>query len=115
MKKEFNLQSFLIGGLRRLTYKWPNRSKAMVNARIRRGFYRCAICGGEFKRNEIQIDHIRPVISIRYGFQGWDIFIERLFCDVDNLQVLCKADHASKGFLENKLRKQYKEEREKKT
>lgn len=40
-------------------------------------------------RKEVQIDHIEPAGSLK-GFDDLPGFVERLFCEVDGLQVLCK-------------------------
>lgn len=51
--------------------------------------YTCAECGEMFMRKNIAVDHISPVIPVDKEFESWDKFIDRLFCDEDNLQVLC--------------------------
>lgn len=52
-------------------------------------FYTCAICGKKFKSSVVAVDHIAPVIPLDKTFTTWDDFISRLFCEKDNLQVLC--------------------------
>jgi len=79
----------------------------MRAARTARNTYTCNFCGGSFGRREIQIDHISPVVKIT-GWDGFDGFIERLFCGVSELQVLCKADHSVKSKAENALRREAK-------
>ena len=59
-------------------------------------FSECAKCGEGFPEKLTQVDHISPVVDPTIGFNGWDDFIERLFCEVDNLQVLCKPCHQIK-------------------
>lgn len=51
--------------------------------------YTCSECGEQFMRKNIAVDHIEPVIPVDREFQTWDNFVERLFCDESNLQVLC--------------------------
>ena len=51
--------------------------------------YKCAECGKWFKGTEIAVDHIVPVIDNLKTFEDWNTFIERLFCEAENLQVLC--------------------------
>ena len=51
--------------------------------------YQCAICKKWFKSTEVAVDHIDPVISIEDGFIDWNTFVDRLFCDSSNLQVVC--------------------------
>lgn len=56
----------------------------------------CAKCGLCFKRKEVQVDHIQPVVPIDRPVQDWNEYIERLFCSPENLQVLCKPCHQVK-------------------
>jgi hypothetical protein len=39
------------------------------------------------------------------GFLSWDIFIERLFCGIENLQILCSECHKVKTKKETLERK----------
>lgn len=55
--------------------------------------FRCASCGGEFPAKNVQVDHILPVIDPTTGFTTWDSFVENLYCEKDNLQVLCTQCH----------------------
>ena len=53
-------------------------------------WYTCAECKRKFKGTEVAADHIDPVIEISKGFQGWDVFVERLGWEKpENLQVIC--------------------------
>lgn len=67
-------------------------------------YYQCAMCKNYFKRNEVQVDHIDPVIPFGKTIQdmSYDEIVERIFCRLDNLQVLCKSCHAKKTKLEKK-------------
>jgi 5-methylcytosine-specific restriction endonuclease McrA len=51
--------------------------------------FECAICHKLFMGKDIACDHIIPVIDIEESFQGWDAFVDRLFCSEDNLQMVC--------------------------
>jgi len=109
-----NLRNFLTNKLRRISYMWPERKQAIKNGRVGRGQYKCNICEGIFGPKQIQLDHIIPVIDEEVGFTDWNSYIERLFCDVNNFQILCKPCHSSKSFFENQIRKQIKREKESK-
>lgn len=111
MSKKPNLRHFLTNKLRRISYQWAPRKQAIVNARLERGVYKCATCEGNFGRTEIQLDHINPVIDEQVGFVDWDTYIDRLFCDVDNFQVLCKPCHETKTFFEQEIRKQVRKDK----
>jgi 5-methylcytosine-specific restriction endonuclease McrA len=108
------MRHWLTNKLRRLSYQWPPRKQAIKNARIARGKYRCNSCLGEnFGPKDIQLDHIIPVVDEEIGFVDWNTYIERLFCSVDNFQVLCKPCHGAKTFFEQEIRKQVKHEKKK--
>ena len=54
----------------------------------------------------LQVDHIEPVVSPNDGFKDWNTFIARLFCEVDNLAVLCKVCHEKKTNEEKRIAKE---------
>ena len=60
--------------------------------------YACAICGLHFSQKDTQVDHIDPVGStpgsrMAEPWLTWDMFIDRMFCDLDNLRIVCKPCH----------------------
>jgi hypothetical protein len=63
------------------------------------------MCHELFGPKEVQIDHIESVIDITKGWESWDVYIERLFCDIENLACLCKQCHSSKTSAEVHMRK----------
>lgn len=108
MAKTFNQKSFIIATLRRASFRHPARTEALRAARIDRGLYKCAICSGTFKNKEIRVDHKNPVVDVKTGFVDWNTYIERLFCDSKDLQIVCEQCHASKSAVEKELRKHYR-------
>ena len=101
---EAKYRSFIKGNLRRATQKWAPIQECKKKARTRRGLYHCAGCGEEVpasvkeegsrrRSNNIHVDHIEPIIDPKVGWTTWDDCIERMFCELDNLQVLCTACH----------------------
>lgn len=95
--------SFIKNILRSGTRKWAPVQDVKKKARTRRGFYLCAGCGEEVpativvdgKRvNNAQVDHIEPVVSVSEGFTSWDSVVEGLFCEEDNLRLLCHKCHS---------------------
>lgn len=56
----------------------------------------CAECGQLHPETLTDVDHRIPVVDPKVGFTTWDEFIDRLFCEVDNWQVLCKPCHLEK-------------------
>ena len=73
-------------------------------------FYPCFKCGGIFKSNDVQIDHIDPVIPLNIPSKhfSYDSLAERLFCEEQNLQILCKQCHTEKSQIENSIRREWK-------
>lgn len=100
---EATFTSFIKNNLRRATIKWAPIQNALKEARTRRGFYMCAGCkqevtastrndDGKRVKNAI-VDHIQPIIDPAVGFTTWDDCIDRMFCEKENLQVLCRDCH----------------------
>lgn len=108
-------KSFIISALRTATRRWPPKFKAMKEACIGRKtnkatnklayHYKCAHCKKLYVAKDIQVDHILPVVDTVNGFQGWDVFVNRMFCEKENLQVLCKPCHSIKTQMEKEERK----------
>ncbi len=71
-------------------------------------WYTCQLCKQDFKRPEVQLDHITPVVSIEKGFEGYDKYIERLFCDPKNIMLTCKPCHRAKTLVEIKERAKWR-------
>jgi hypothetical protein len=44
-------------------------------------------------------------VDPKKGFVGWDVYIDRMFCEIENLQVLCKPCHKIKTDQEKLERK----------
>lgn len=86
--------------LRREFIKWPPRGEALKQARVpykgenkrRKWLYKCNICAMLNIGTEVQVDHITPVGSLKSA-DDLPGFTERLFCEIDELQVLCKPCH----------------------
>lgn len=119
-KKRTQFMNFVKNTLRRASYRWPPRDEAIRLARVARGFYKCSHCEVDtFKRQDVELDHIEPVIPIKGGFTTWDEYITRLFPQANGYQVLCKTCHGAKTMIEDTLRAEYnaiakKEEKEQK-
>lgn len=67
-------------------------------------FYLCNVCMDYVGSTWVEVDHITPVVSADGTFVDWNEFIGRLFCDADNLQVICKDCHKCKTQEERILR-----------
>ncbi len=93
--------------MRRGTYKWGPKNQCKKNARIGRNQYTCAGCKGVFPNKEVNVDHIEPVVT-EQGFTTFDDYIYRMFCPIENLQVLCSECHNAKTLTEVGGRKRYR-------
>ena len=77
----------------RRPYKGPNKRQKFE--------YQCNSCKQWFPEKKINVDHIVPAGSLN---SAADLpgFVERLFCEIDNLQVLCESCHNKKTANEKK-------------
>jgi 5-methylcytosine-specific restriction endonuclease McrA len=99
---EGRYKGFITSALRSAMRRWPPKWDALreaftctkKNNKTKRlaKHYKCATCKKEYTSTNVQVDHIIPIGSCK----SWDEFIERLFCEKDNLQVLCKLCHKKK-------------------
>jgi len=104
---------WLINQLRKVSLKWRGRGECLRNTprkekvvgKYKNGnpkklvYYQCNSCNGWFRTHEIEIDHIFEVGK----FKDWDSYVARLFCEPDNLQVLCVSCHTKKTSRMNRL------------
>jgi 5-methylcytosine-specific restriction endonuclease McrA len=121
---EARYNSFIKSLLRQGSRRWAPISLAQKNARVERGLYECAHCrqlhpptvrDGRKRVQNIFVDHIKPIVDPEVGFTTWDECIERMFCEIENLQVLCRNCHDIKSNEERataKLRRSNKKEEE---
>lgn len=104
VRKKFNLDSYIVSALRKIAAWWPPKSEALKKSKRGPDAFLCAHCGMDFSRRFVQVDHITPVVRVA-GETTWDDYIDRLFCPLDNLQVLCKPCHQIKTISEAKARR----------
>lgn len=111
--------SFIKSLLRSGTRRWAPISDVKRKARVARGSYKCGGCGevgpatikdenGKRVNNAV-VDHIDPIVDPEVGFTNWDDVIERMFCEEDNLQLLCYSCHTDKSNNERAIAKQRRE------
>jgi 5-methylcytosine-specific restriction endonuclease McrA len=107
-------RSFITSALRAASRRWPPKYKALkealtgrkVNAKTGKMamHYKCVACEDIFIAADVQVDHISPVVDPKKGFVSWDVYITRMFCEIDGMQVMCKPCHNIKTTEEKKLR-----------
>ncbi len=113
-KEQSAFVNFIKNVLRRASYRWKGRNEALIAARVARGLYKCAICQVDtFKRTEVNLDHIEPVVPVETdwhlpdGSPDWNIFIKRLYVGQEGFQVICTICHDNKTRMEDELRAHY--------
>jgi len=95
--------SFIRSALRQKSRWWKPISQA--KAKVKRAYkgplkrqkfeYQCAECSQWFPDKKINVDHIIPAGTLRCA-NDLPGFVERLFCEIDNLQCLCSDCHNKK-------------------
>lgn len=111
---ESRYTSFVKGGLRSASQRWPPKYKVLNEACIGQQvnpksgrlakFFTCNICKESFPAKEVEVNHKIPVVPLT-GFDSWDALIERLFCEKEYLEVCCKPCHKRITKQENTERK----------
>jgi hypothetical protein len=103
--------SFIRSGLRQKSRWWKPITECKLKAKRaykgpnkrQRFEYQCNTCKLWFAEKHINVDHIQPAGSLNCA-QDLPGFVERLFCEIDNLQCLCTDCHDKKT-KEEKLKK----------
>jgi len=103
--------SFIRSALRSASNRWPPKYQAVAAAKRpytgenkRQKFeYQCAQCNGYFPQKEVSVDHVEPVGTLR-SFDDLPVFVSKLFCGPEGLQVLCTSCHHIKTQEERKSR-----------
>ena len=100
---EGRLKSFITSTLRGGFRKYPPKYECLksasvgkkINAKTNRmaEHFTCNMCRNAFPAKEVNVDHVEPVVCPFTGFVDWNTYINRLFCDGGNLQVLCSPCH----------------------
>lgn len=105
--------NFIRGALRKAATRYPVKHQVLDDAKVfvegqrHRFEYPCAECGGMFKRVDVEVDHIKPAGSLK-EYEDLPEFTRTLFCEADNMQVLCKPCHHVKTQAERKAAKDKK-------
>jgi hypothetical protein len=101
--------TFIRSALRQAWSKYPVRYQVLNDARRpykgadkrTKWEYQCKCCTKWYKSKEVQVDHIQSAGSLKC-YEDLPAFVQRLFCEADNLQVLCKECHKVKTQEERK-------------
>jgi 5-methylcytosine-specific restriction endonuclease McrA len=104
---ESGFWSFIRSALRQKSRWWKPITQCKLEAKRayngplkRQKFeYQCNHCKEWFPEKKINVDHIQPAGSLNCG-ADLAPFVQRLFCEIDNLQCLCEDCHNVKTQLE---------------
>ena len=114
----------IMSAIKRCFSRSPTHREALDNAKCPRkkgprggARYRCASCRKDYGIREVQVDHIIPVVPIGVLSKdlSWDTLVTNIFCDIENLQVICTTCHKKKSKEENAERKRVKDELQRET
>jgi 5-methylcytosine-specific restriction endonuclease McrA len=120
----FNQNAAIRGAVRRLFSRSPVHTQVLMavrrevpkynkdGARSKKDSvqYLCNVCKNYVGSTHVEVDHIVPVIETNeHGFVDWNLFVERLFCKAENLQVICDPCHDKKTHEEQQKRQAAKD------
>jgi 5-methylcytosine-specific restriction endonuclease McrA len=73
----------------------------------------CALCDEYTPTYKIQVDHINPIIPLDKTLEDitFDQLTNNIWCDINNLQGICKTCHDKKTSSERKIRTANKKEK----
>ena len=103
--------SFIRSLLRRGFMKYPVKYSVKNEAsrpykgtdKRRKKEYQCAVCSGWFADKEVAVDHIVPCGSLK-SYDDLPRFVSTLYCEANNLQVICNTCHQQKSNREREER-----------
>lgn len=115
---EGRFNAFVTSTLRSGARRWAPKYETLNDAKTEKKVnpktgrvaqhYQCSLCKKEFTQKDMEVDHIDPVVDPKKGFETWDKFIDKLFCEASNLQAICKGCHKIKTLKEKKIRNENK-------
>jgi 5-methylcytosine-specific restriction endonuclease McrA len=96
-KVKFDKTDIYLKSAFRKIWRWSKARRECLKADV------CNECGNRIPPKLRRADHIDPVISVHYGWEGWQVYYERMFNG--KLQMMCKGCHDAKTKRENALRR----------
>ena len=103
-KKPWEYRRLVISACRLIFFRSPLRRQVVKRCTIAKGHYLCEVCLNPV--DKIQVDHIKPIGIAK----DWNEFFDFLFCDIKDLQGICKPCHNSKTKLDRKTITKTKQE-----
>lgn len=102
---------FIRSALRQAYSRYPAKFQAKkavertVTGKRHKYEYKCAECEEWFQGKEVQVDHIVGAGALS-SYDDIAGFAERLFCEAEGMQILCKPCHQLKTNAERAARKE---------
>jgi len=103
--KVYNYKSKITQAIRKIWYWSPAHREVKERCKYSKDLYRCERC--RILTDKVQIDHDPPVTDPVKGWEGYDIFVERMFVDPKvGLKALCIPCHKRITDAQNIVRKE---------
>jgi 5-methylcytosine-specific restriction endonuclease McrA len=115
-------RNLLKGAIRRLFSRSTIRQEVIAQSKIEhidtsrprvKKWSKCPECKNLTPTYQMEVDHINPVVRLDETLEemSWDLVVERIWCDIDNLKAICKPCHKLKSKAESKERRRIKREK----
>ncbi len=113
------------GALRRVFARSDLRRQAIDSAALPghadlsrprvKSWVRCNECKKPEAKSYCVVDHLTPLVPLDRALDEmtWDELLDRLWCDISNLQVLCETCHKLKTKVETRARRDFKRAKKK--
>ena len=93
--------AWIRSALRSKSLRWPPRGEALKLSRraykgsnkLQKWEHQCALCSKWWKAKEVVVDHFPVAAGSILSVADIGPFANNLYCEVDNLRVLCKECH----------------------
>ena len=96
---ESQFWSFVRSGLRQKWVRWPvryqvlNKARRTVKGKRHKYEYKCSVCNKWWKQKEVEVDHYPESCGSLKSYDDLPRFVRALFCEEDNLRIICKPCH----------------------
>ena len=114
--------------INKLRRQWPPIIAVKKAARVGPELFRCSGCNmliyagardisyihihhPEAVEGKVDVDHSDPVQPVDGRELTFDEYIDRVFCEEDNLKLLCKICHVSKSAVEASERAEFRKKK----
>lgn len=106
---EAQFLAWVRSALRSKSLRWPPRMEAIKEARrpyngpnkLQKWEVECAICHEWHKLKDIDVDHFPKAAGSIRSIEDIGEFVNNLYCEKENLRVLCKPCHKIHTLSEN--------------